>query len=331
MVDFGSESCDRVWSKEHRMGGRHGEAGGRRRHTGHRVEPSSHVVGGQGAGCETVERAGQGKSISGSGEHSWGCRVRSRVLPGGTGQGIWCHCKENKDLRSVNKMLEWWDQREEERAGKRKEEETQVDSNSAAQGRIAEVDSESNRQNVEWPPEEPEGSQGMENSGVCQPAGRSDCGGLDRQRWETREYCHSERKNAETRVLSPESARPGFRTAPSGVSAPVHHWVSGRTSPYCPVWQISPRPRQAVFWGRTPTQELGENANHGTSQGSCPNRPTPSRVEAGEQGCDMQARKERLHEAQGVSLHSSTKLYGESCPKCGCKATGWRGWKKSAA
>lgn len=45
-------------------------------------------------------------------------------------------------------MVEWWDQREEEPAGRSKEEKAQIGGNSPGQVRIAEVDSENTRQDV---------------------------------------------------------------------------------------------------------------------------------------------------------------------------------------
>jgi len=95
-----------------------------------------------------------------------------------------------------------------------------------------------------------------------------------------------------------------------------------RTSPIRAVNRESPRPRQAVFWSRTPTLGVGEKANRGISEGSVPKRLTPSLAEAGEQGRNPQARQGRLHETQGVSLHFSTKLHEECCRKSGCRAAG---------
>jgi len=83
--DFGWESCQGVWSRDHRMGGGQGEAGGSRRHNGCTVDPGSHIAGGQGVGWETLERAGKGKGILWSGEHRQRLRERSRVVPGSTG------------------------------------------------------------------------------------------------------------------------------------------------------------------------------------------------------------------------------------------------------
>jgi len=183
--DFGGESCHGVWSRDHRMGGRHRETGGRKRHTGCRVEPSGHVAGGQRAGCTTLARAGKGKGIPGSGEHRRRRREWCWVVPRSTGQGTRCHCKGNMDLRLVKKMVEWWDQSEGEPAGKTKEEEVQISGDSPGQGWIAEVNSESKRQDVEWLPQEPEGSWGKQRSKVYQPAGSSNRGGPVRQRWET--------------------------------------------------------------------------------------------------------------------------------------------------
>jgi len=247
-------------------------------------------------------------------------------MPGSTGQGTQCHCQENKDLRLINKVVEWRNQREEEPTGERKEKEAQICGSSPGQCSIAEVDSKTKRQDVEWLPEEPEGSWGLESGEVHQPTGRSDGGFPDRPRLETGKYHHRERRVAETIVLSPEWVRPVLQTTPGGASVPVRHWASCQMSCHHPVNRERPRHGQVVLSSCTPTLGVGENANRGTRKGSCPNRPTHSCLEAGEQGRNPQARKGQQHKTQCVSLQFSTKLHGESCRKSGCRATGWRGW-----
>jgi len=329
--NFGWESCHGVCSRDHGMGGRNGEAEGSRRHTGRRVERSGHVAGVQVACWDTLQRAGKGKGRAGRREHRRQRREQSQVEPESTMQGTRRHCQENKDLRSVKKMLKWRDEWEEEPTRKRKEEEAQNGSDSRGQGRITEVNLESNRQDVEWLPEEPEGSWGLESSEVCQRMGWSNRGGPEQQRWETGEYHHRERRNAETTVLSPKWARPVYLTAPRGGSAPVRHWASGWMNPIQAVGRESPSPRQSVLSCHMRTLGVGERATRGTSEASCPNRAATSHVEVGERSRTPQARKGWLHKTQGVSLHFSTKLHGESCQKGGCRATGWRGWEKGTA
>jgi len=94
---------------------------------------------------------------------------------------------------------------------------------------------------------------------------------------------------------------------------------------------IAPAPDKVSFWSCTPSLCVAEKANLGTSEGRCPNKPTPSWVEAGRWCHNLQARKGRLHNTQGGLLHFTTKLHGESCRKSGCRATGWRGWEKRTA
>jgi len=310
------------------MGGGHGEAGESMRHTSHRLEHSSHVTGGQDTCWDTLERAGKGKGILGSGEHRWQHREQSGVVPGSTGQGTPCHCQENKELRSVKRIARWRYQSEEEPTGNRKEEDTQNCGNSPGQGWIAEFDLQSNRQDVEWLTEEPEGSWGLESSEVCQPKGRSDFGGSDQQKWKTSKYHHWESRNAETIVLSPKWAEPVLWTTPSRAGPAGHNWASGQTSPISTVCRESPRSWQVVFWSRMPTLGVGETAIRGTGEGTGPNRTTPSPIEAGEQDRNAQTRNRRLHKTQGLSLHFTTKLHGESCWKSECRATAWRGWEK---
>lgn len=51
------------------MGEGHGKAEGSRGHIRHRVESSGHCTGGKGEGGETMESAGKGKGLCGSGAH----------------------------------------------------------------------------------------------------------------------------------------------------------------------------------------------------------------------------------------------------------------------
>jgi len=52
-------------------------------------------------------------------------------------------------------------------------------------------------------------------------------------------------------------------------------------SPIRTVCQESTRPGTTVFGSRTSALGVAERDNHGTSEGSHPNGPTASRVEAG--------------------------------------------------
>ena len=178
---FGWKSCHRVWSRDLRMGGGYQAAGWSRRHTGHRVEPSGHVAEGQGAGWETLKRLANRKCIPGSGDYMWRHREQSHVVPASTAQGTWHHCQENKNLRFVQKMVEWRNEWGEKPAGKWNGEEVRIGGDSPGNARIAEVVWKYKRQDLEWVPVELEVTWGLQSSEVCQPVGRSDCGGPDRQ------------------------------------------------------------------------------------------------------------------------------------------------------
>jgi len=59
------------------------------------------------------------------------------VVPGNTGQGTRCHCQGIKDLRSIKKIVEGWNQREGEPGGKGKQDEGQMCGDSPGQGQMA--------------------------------------------------------------------------------------------------------------------------------------------------------------------------------------------------
>ena len=69
-----------------------------------------------------------------SGEHRQRCQEQTRGVPGSTGQDTRHHCQDNKNLRSVKKIVKWQDQGEEEPTGERNEEEAQICGDIPGQG-----------------------------------------------------------------------------------------------------------------------------------------------------------------------------------------------------
>jgi len=63
------------------------------------------------------------------------------MVSGNVKQAAGHQIKENKDLRSIEEVVEWRNQGEEECTGERKEEAKKVRSGSARESRITEVDS----------------------------------------------------------------------------------------------------------------------------------------------------------------------------------------------
>jgi len=155
--------------------------------------------------------------------------------------------------------------------------------------------------------------------------------GSDPQQRERSKYHQQDGRNADLSIISCEIAWPALRTTPSHARTPVSHEASSQMCPICKGNQESPNPVHAVFWSCTSTRKVGERENCGTSDGSCGNRLRSGHVEACWQGCDLQARKQRLHETQGVLLHFFTKLHCDWCWKSWCRATSGRGWEKRTA
>jgi len=209
-------------------------------------------------------------------------------------------------------MVEWWDYREVEPTRKRKVKEAQICTDSPGQVWVAEVNSESKRENVKWVPEERTRSWGVESSKVDKHMGRSDHGDSDLQSCGTGKCHHRERSNAGTRVRSPEWAHSVLRTTPGGDSPPVHHKPSRWTSPICAISWEYPSPASDVFWSLTPTLGVGERENHGSRKRRYQSRPTPSCVESGKQGRNLQTWIGWLYKTPGLLLKFCTILNGGS-------------------